>query len=70
MGNRRALRGLVRMAEDDAAPLDLAIDEINVARDRIDLKCSTSKPVRVWTWVDRGRNERGPLEFIRNLRVF
>ena len=45
-----------------AAPLDVSIDEIDVARDRIDLTCSASKPVRVWTWVDRGRNERGFVE--------
>ncbi len=42
-----------------SAPLDASIADTSVTRDRIEITCAASRPVRVWTWVGRGRNEYG-----------
>ena len=45
-----------------AAPLDVAVDAVDTTRHGIRVRCSASRPVRVWTWVDRGRHDRGYVE--------
>ena len=45
-----------------SAPLDVAIADVKVTGNSIELMCSASQPVRVWTWVDRGPNEYSIVE--------
>ena len=45
-----------------SAPLDVAIADVKVTRNSVEVTCSASQPVRVWTWVDRGPNEYGFIE--------
>ncbi len=40
-----------------AAPLDVTISEVTVTRNSAVVKCSASRPVRMWTWLDREPDE-------------
>ena len=68
LGNKNKVDVLLRWRNtllDDAstlcaaAPLKVEISDVAVTRNGIRIKCSASRPVRAWAWVDRGSDDYG-----------
>lgn len=53
---RRLIEHAIQLAE--AEPLSAVITDVETTRHSAVVRFSSAQPVRVWTWVNRGRNHR------------